>query len=141
MSATVNAEIFRDFFETNFKSRDDASKNTATIMSIQGRCHPVELFFLKEACRNYITSAVDTCIKIHKSEEQGDILVFLPGSEEIDSAIEELERIYPSDDMYALALHSSLPYSAQILAFEPSQVVHQCIFTLRQILTINIVNV
>lgn len=43
--------------------------------------------FLIRPCINYLRSALDTVLAIHEQEGPGDVLVFLPGGEEIDSAI------------------------------------------------------
>jgi ATP-dependent RNA helicase DDX35 len=42
-SATADAEAFRDFFETNAEA--DPSKDEATILSIVGRQHEVDVLY------------------------------------------------------------------------------------------------
>jgi len=44
-SATVDAEELRDFF--NINTTKDSSKDSAVIMSVEGRLYPVDVFFLK----------------------------------------------------------------------------------------------
>lgn len=44
-SATVDAEELRDFFNVN--ATKDPAKDSAVIMSVEGRLYPVEIFFLK----------------------------------------------------------------------------------------------
>lgn len=44
-SATLDAELFRDFFELN--ETNDPSKDTATIISVEGRAYPVSTFYTK----------------------------------------------------------------------------------------------
>lgn len=45
MSATVDAELFRDFFELN--EGTDEAKNTSVILSVEGRMFPVSVFYTK----------------------------------------------------------------------------------------------
>lgn len=129
-SATLDATGLKDFFETNVdpsRPEDD----TATILSIQGRQHPVDVLYLNEPCRNYIQSTVSTIFNIHQHEDYGDILVFLPGSEEIDSCISQLNDVCQQQlanvksvaaslysRIYFLPLYSSLPSHMQMQVFE-----------------------
>jgi ATP-dependent RNA helicase DDX35 len=114
-SATLNADRLRDFFETNNKNIE--GKNTACILSVEGRQYPVDIEYLAKPCSDYIRCAIDTVINIHKKEQRGDILVFLPGAEEIDNAISLIEDLCESDDIYFLPLYSSLPIAMQMRIF------------------------
>jgi ATP-dependent RNA helicase DDX35 len=115
-SATLNAEILRDFFETNIKNIN--GKNTSCILSVEGRQHPVDIQYLIQPNRDYIKSAIDTVINIHKKEREGDVLVFLPGAEEIDRAIQMIEELFDdTNDITFLPLYSSLPISMQMKIF------------------------
>lgn len=121
-SATVDAEELRDFF--NINTTKDSSKDSAVIMSVEGRLYPVEVFFLKgieesrlygdyissscslrvfnlieirvnciaEPVANYVNGVVDTALKIHETEEPGDILTFLTGLDEVDQAVSLLSE-------------------------------------------------
>lgn len=130
-SASLDAEELKDFFETGRKVCDNITTEGAPVMSekgesacvlsVTGRTHPVDVLYLEEPCSNYVQTAVTTCIEIHQSlEEWGDILVnilflalfidthhpllifhrsdyeqvFLPGSEDIQSAIDLFESMY-----------------------------------------------
>lgn len=44
-SATVDAEQLRDFF--NINTTKDSTKDTAVILTIEGRLYPVDIFFIK----------------------------------------------------------------------------------------------
>ncbi|KAG5186966.1 P-loop containing nucleoside triphosphate hydrolase protein [Tribonema minus] len=81
-SATLDAEEFRDFFETADKEGD---KLTATILSVQGRQHPVDILYLEAPADNYVRAAAEAALSIHETEPPGDILIFMPGAEEIDT--------------------------------------------------------
>lgn len=142
-SATLDANLFKQFFELNHTN--DPSLDTATILSVQGRQHPVDIFYLNEPCRNYVSKCLETLINIHTYEEWGDILIFLPGSEEIDLLIrlfqEEVDKYHASqyyqsskkgggssgagssvdkslDTLYILPLYSTLPQYLQVKVFE-----------------------
>lgn len=80
-SASLDAQELKDFFETHHKVKDINSAPTekgesACILSITGRTHPVDVLYLEQPTSNYVRTAVTTCIEIHQSlEEWGDILV------------------------------------------------------------------
>jgi ATP-dependent RNA helicase DDX35 len=116
-SATMNAESFKQYF----MDRD----TLATILSVQGRMFPVETFYLNEVSHDIVEEVTLTVFKIHMHEAIGDILVFLPGREEIDrctallrNRADELisrdrQRIWP------MPLHATLPMEEQMKVFEP----------------------
>ena len=116
-SATVDAVAIKDFFESNTGTVEvDHLQDKSCIISVHGRIHPVDILYLQKPCLNYIIAAAETVLKIHTSEEKGDILVFLPGAEEIDDCIRTLEE---RGDKYAqtlilIPLYSSLPVSFQM---------------------------
>eukprot|EP01031_Cornospumella_fuschlensis_P027321 gene27321-33006_t len=117
-SATMDASAFKNFFETN--DSEDKSSDTAVIMSVQGRQHPVDVLYTLDPCRNYLMAAVDTVLSIHRTEEEGDILVFLPGGEEIDTAIAMLNERFEGSNMFFLPLYASLPHHMQMQVFQPT---------------------
>jgi len=80
MSATLDAEKFQSYF------------NSAPLLAVPGRTHPVEIFYTPEYQEDYLVSAVRTVLQIHKSEpsNSGDVLVFLTGEEEIEEACRKI---------------------------------------------------
>lgn len=50
------------------------------------------LYFILEPVANYVTSVIDTVLKIHENEEPGDILAFLTGLDEVDQAVSLLSE-------------------------------------------------
>ncbi len=74
---------------------------TSTILTVQGRQHPVDILYSTEPVPNYMTAAVETVIKIHKMESPGDVLVFMPGQEEVDSVVRTLRDQVPAQFMFA----------------------------------------
>jgi ATP-dependent RNA helicase DDX35 len=111
-SATLDAEEFRSFFET---AAGAGAKPTATILSVQGRQHPVDILYAEEPISNYVRGAAEAVLSLHSSEPPGDILVFMPGAEEIDTVVGMLrESADAGRGLVALPLHSSLPRAAQV---------------------------
>lgn len=72
MSATLDVETFQNFFEG------------ADTIRIPGRMFPVQTMYTKEPQEDYIDAALCATMQIHEGLDEGDILVFLPGQEEIE---------------------------------------------------------
>jgi ATP-dependent RNA helicase DHX8/PRP22 len=94
-------------------------------LTIPGRTYPVEVLFSKEPESDYLDSALVTVIQIHLSEPAGDILVFLTGQEEIDTACEILyERMKALGsqvpELIILPVYSALPSEMQSKIFDPA---------------------
>ena len=62
----------------------------APIFRIPGRRYPVDIYYTKAPEADYIDAAVVSVLQIHATQPQGDILVFLTGQEEIETANEML---------------------------------------------------
>ena len=84
-SATIQAERFVEFFSPQSL---DTSEPTAKIISLEGRMFPVDILYLEEPTSDYVRQCVDCIFNIHEKEAPGDILVFLTGREEIETARE-----------------------------------------------------
>jgi ATP-dependent RNA helicase DDX35 len=123
-SATVNAQEMKEFFETRSTKPGQQTEETACILSVTGRLHDVDLLYLEQPTHNYITSAVNTVLEIHQNEDIGDILVFLPGSEDIDHAVHLLEQSEKTD-LHPLPLYSTLPHKLQMRVFDPTPPGHR----------------
>ncbi|CAK8675524.1 unnamed protein product [Clavelina lepadiformis] len=112
MSATLDAGKFQSYF------------NEAPLLTIPGRTHPVEIFYTPEPERDYLEAAIRTVVQIHMCEEdEGDILLFLTGQEEIDEACRrlktEVENLGPEvGDLKIIPLYSTLPPTQQQRIFE-----------------------
>lgn len=98
---------FHDFFNLNESA--DPNKDTCGILTVEGRTHPVDVFYtvrwatstsrervprctaLTAVCvcvcvpvvfspvPDYVKATVETVMKIHETEEDGDVLAFLTG--------------------------------------------------------------
>jgi len=114
MSATLDAGKFSKYF------------NECPLISIPGKCWPVEIFYTPEPEKDYIEAAIRTCIQIHLTEKQkGDVLVFLTGQEEIEDACkrikEEVDKMGSEvGDVKCVPLYSTLPIGLQSRIFEPA---------------------
>lgn len=78
MSATLDAEKFQQYFDN------------APLIRIPGRTFPVEIFYTPEPERDYLEAAVRTAVQIHICEDEGDVLLFLTGQEEIENACKQI---------------------------------------------------
>ncbi|KAF9094822.1 hypothetical protein BGX23_001537 [Mortierella sp. AD031] len=112
-SATVDAEKFAAYF-------DDAP-----VFYIPGRTFPVEVHYTTSPEANYLAAAITTVMQIHISQGPGDILVFLTGQDEIDSAAENLQqtcRVLGDriQELMVCPIYSSLPSDMQGKIFEPT---------------------
>jgi ATP-dependent RNA helicase DDX35 len=62
--------------------------------------------YLLEPCSDYVQAAVQTVVDIHREDVPGDVLVFLTGQEEVESAVrmldEEARRLARSRLQYRL---------------------------------------
>ncbi|BES89156.1 ATP-dependent RNA helicase [Nesidiocoris tenuis] len=115
-SATVDAEHVRDFFNLNVTKNEHA--DTSTILSIEGRLYPVDCFYVKDPVADYVKATVETVLKIHNAEPSGDILCFLTGQEEVDTAISLLqEHSKQSVKIFPLPMYGSLTNNEQMKVF------------------------
>lgn len=72
-SATMDADKFATFFGGN-----------TPVYKIPGRTFPVEIFHGRVPVEDYVDATVKQAIKIHLGGMDGDILIFLPGQEDIE---------------------------------------------------------
>lgn len=84
----MDAEQFHGFFNTN-TSRDPA-KDTAAIISLEGRMFPVDILYMDKPIVDYVEKCIQTVFDIHIKEPAGDILIFMTGREEIDKVVSEV---------------------------------------------------
>ena len=71
-SATMDANKFSMFF------------GNVPIYKIAGRTFPVDILYAKNPCEDYVEASVKQTIQIHIQPTAGDILIFMPGQEEIE---------------------------------------------------------
>ncbi|KAK4336803.1 hypothetical protein RND71_043582 [Anisodus tanguticus] len=112
-SATLDAEKFSAFF-------DDAP-----VFRIPGRRFPVDIYYTKKPEADYITASVVTILQIHVTQDPGDILVFLPGQEEIELCVEQLQEKQKKlgsklKELIIRPIYANLPSDLQKQVFEPT---------------------
>ncbi|KNC54205.1 uncharacterized protein AMSG_09995 [Thecamonas trahens ATCC 50062] len=112
-SATLDAEKFSDYFDM------------APIFAIPGRRYPVDLYYTKAPEADYLDAAVMTVLQIHKSQPAGDVLVFLTGQAEIETAqaaLEERGRSAGSTmgELIIAPIYANLPAELQANIFAPT---------------------
>lgn len=110
-SATLNAEKFSSYFFG------------APIFTVKGRTFPVEVLWSRSSEDDYLDAALVTVLQIHISEPPGDILVFLTGQEEIDTACQilydRIKNLGPDlPELVILPIYSALPSEMQSRIFE-----------------------
>uniref|UniRef100_A0A2R8MN34 Probable ATP-dependent RNA helicase DHX35 n=1 Tax=Callithrix jacchus TaxID=9483 RepID=A0A2R8MN34_CALJA len=122
-SATLDAEKFRDFFNQNETS--DPARDTCVILTVEGRTFPVDIFYLQSPVPDYIKSTVETVVKIHQTEGDGDILAFLTGQEEVETVVSmlieqarALARTGMKRHLRVLPMYAGLPSFEQMKVFE-----------------------
>ena len=114
-SATIDAEKFSVFFDN------------APIYNVPGRRYPVAIHYTKAPEANYLEACVITALQIHLKEGPGDILVFLPGQQEIEEAM-DLVSIRTKGmgsrmaELIVLPIYSSLPADMQAKIFLPTPI-------------------
>lgn len=120
MSATLDAEKFQQYF------------HNAPLLAVPGRTHPVEIYYTPEYQKDYLDAAIRTVLQIHATEDEGDVLLFLTGEEEIEDACrkiqlegDELIREQDCGPLKVYPLYGSLPPHQQQKIFEPAPENHK----------------
>ncbi|KAL2419372.1 putative ATP-dependent RNA helicase DHX35 [Exophiala dermatitidis] len=121
-SATLDAERFADFFKDKDQQDGSNSDQQCRIVSIEGRTYPVDILYLDQPTENYVEKAVHTAFTIHQQEGPGDILVFLTGREEIETAMQKLSdlaaTLHPqAQALQPLPLYAGLSTEEQMYVF------------------------
>jgi len=112
-SATMNAAKFAEYF-------DDAP-----IFNIPGRRYPVDIHYTQQPEANYLAAAITTVFQIHTTQGKGDILVFLTGQDEIQSAEERITDVARKlgsrvKELIICPIYANLPSELQAKIFEPT---------------------
>lgn len=109
----MDAEKFSEFFDG------------APIFGIPGRRYPVDIYYTKAPEADYLEAVIITVLQIHVTQPYGDILVFLTGQEEIESAAELLTTRTRGlgtkiAELIILPIYSTLPSDMQAKIFQPT---------------------
>ena len=112
-SATLDVDKFSKFFDF------------APIFRIPGRRFKVDVHFTVTPEPDYLDAAIVTVLQIHLLEPLGDILVFLTGQEEVETAAEALRlrtQAFGSSlrELIITKIYGSLPSEVQAQIFRPT---------------------
>ncbi|XP_065347896.1 pre-mRNA-splicing factor ATP-dependent RNA helicase PRP16 [Cloeon dipterum] len=109
-SATMDATKFAMFF------------GNVPVFKIPGRTFPVEVIFSKNPVEDYVDAAVKQALQVHLQPTVGDILIFMPGQEDIevtcDVLTERLGEIDNAPQLAILPIYSQLPSDLQAKIFQ-----------------------
>ncbi|KAI9456148.1 ATP-dependent RNA helicase Prh1 [Russula earlei] len=128
MSATLDAEKFSKFFESMFSwfpTNDDLTPNSAPVLYVKGRQHPVSIFHTSTSQNDYLDAALRTFFQIHVDRPPGDVLIFLPGQDDIEN-LESSLRVFAHQlpqgvpNVITCSLYASLPNTEQTKVFRPT---------------------
>lgn len=110
-SATIDTSKFSEFFDG------------APVISIPGRCYPVEVIYhpvpwgTRRDGMQYAEEAADVVRMIHENYGEGDILVFMSGMDDITVTVNELEAMNLAD-LNVLIAHGDMAFEDQQKIFE-----------------------
>ncbi|KAI0013294.1 P-loop containing nucleoside triphosphate hydrolase protein [Xylariaceae sp. FL0662B] len=137
-SATLQAEDILNFFSQQSDNQDALESENGeigSIISLEGRTYPIDVLYLESPIEDYVEKAISTVFDIHTKEPDGDILVFLTGREEIDTAVqtvtERVAQLPPrSQSILALPLYAGLSTEQQMFVFDtPPENTRKVIFS------------
>lgn len=100
MSATPDTTTLQKFYGLDKKD----------YVEVAGRPHPVETFYSEKPEVDYLAATAERVHSICTKKGPGDVLVFLPGTSEINTVAKQLGRI-PNTEI--LPLHGQLPPEAR----------------------------
>ncbi|KAF7627114.1 hypothetical protein Mgra_00009624 [Meloidogyne graminicola] len=110
-TATMDAEKFSNFFGGH-----------TPIFQIPGRTFPVEIYHSKVPVEDHVDAAVKQTISIHLGGQEGDILIFMPGQEDIEVTCslikEKLGQLDDAPPLAVLPIYSQLPSDLQAKIFQ-----------------------
>uniref|UniRef100_A0A0M3IKV3 RNA helicase n=1 Tax=Ascaris lumbricoides TaxID=6252 RepID=A0A0M3IKV3_ASCLU len=86
-----------------------------------GRTFPVEIFHARTPMEDYVDAAVKQAVKVHLGGSEGDILIFMPGQEDIEVTCamikNQLEELDEAPPLAVLPIYSQLPSDLQAKIF------------------------
>ncbi|KAF8585715.1 P-loop containing nucleoside triphosphate hydrolase protein [Ramaria rubella] len=113
MSATLDAERFSRYYDN------------AKILNIKGRQHAVKILYTAEPQLDFCEAALKTFFQIHIKQPPGDVLIFLPGQDEIESLCQSI-RTYAHElsrhslQVVVCPMYASLAPHLQAKVFAPT---------------------
>ncbi|XP_023274145.1 putative ATP-dependent RNA helicase DHX33 [Seriola lalandi dorsalis] len=114
MSATMDVDLFSEYF------------NKAPVLYLEGRQHPIQIYYTKQPQSDYLQAALVSVFQIHQEAPPShDILVFMTGQEEIEAlarTCRDIAKHLPDGcgPMVVIPLYASLPPAQQLRVFQPA---------------------
>ena len=93
----------------------------APVITCDGRLFPVETRYLDQPLSGHLDVAVVQTIRRSLAQDQGSLLVFLPGMAEIRRVERKLLNLNVGSNILIAPLHGDLPQAAQDHAIAPAQ--------------------
>jgi ATP-dependent RNA helicase DDX35 len=120
---TDSDEMTLDEMITQASSGAEKPALGGTVINLEGRMYPVDVLYAESPVEDYVEKAVQTVFDIHTKEPDGDILVFLTGREEIDTAVQAISEraadLHPrAQGLMPLPLYAGLSTEQQMYVFE-----------------------
>ena len=114
MSATMSVGSFEKFFA--------AAQVRTNSVAIPGRTFPVSILYTQEVEHDYVEASVCAIFQINEEERSnGDILVFLPGQDDIEAVSSSLvaRKSSKQRELVVVHLYAALTSEKQAAAFAP----------------------
>ncbi len=108
MSATLDAEGLKKVLG-----------NEVPILTSEGKQFPIKTQYLAQKEEEWLNKRVVSAIRKALNEEEGDVLVFLPGAGEIQRVADDLEELNLNIRLHTL--YADLPYKQQEEALLPNR--------------------
>ncbi|KAL7987030.1 hypothetical protein Chor_005949 [Crotalus horridus] len=107
MSATMDVDLFSQYF------------NGAPVLYLEGRQHPIQIFYTKQSQSDYLQAALVTVFQIHQDNAQVYGCLFSPAScYHHNNPVWQIKLGDGCPQMVVMPLYASLPYSQQLRVFQ-----------------------
>jgi pre-mRNA-splicing factor ATP-dependent RNA helicase DHX38/PRP16 len=109
-SATMDSAKFARFF------------GNCPVLNVSGRTFAVDVSFMRSNPQDHVQAAVAAALKVHLTEDPGDILVFMTGQDDVECTCDlvrrRVEEVDGAPPLEVLPIYSQLPADLQARVFE-----------------------
>lgn len=102
-SATIEEKKFTEYFD-----EAPVEKVEGRMFPVELKYHPIDKDLITGNTKTLTQAAADLAVDVIKNTDRGDVLLFMPGEEEIKKTIEALGTSLSSDDVEILPLFGSM---------------------------------
>jgi HrpA-like RNA helicase len=110
-SATIEREKFAKYF---------GNGESGNSIEVPGKMFPVQVSYESQNPRDFMQAGAEKVKQILDGSDPGDILVFMPGKEEIDRTIEGIEKLIDPTSVEIIRLHADMSPEDQDRIFHPN---------------------